>query len=51
MMRRMAVALLSMALVALAQENPAAKITVNHAVTEADGTVRMQRLVPLAAGA
>ena len=47
MMRRVAVAMLSMGLVAVAQENPAAKITANHAVTEADGTVRMQRVVPL----
>jgi acetyl esterase/lipase len=30
-----------------AQENPAASITTNHAVTEADGTVRMQRVLPL----
>lgn len=29
------------------QENPAAKITENHSVTEADGTVRMQRVMPL----
>jgi monoterpene epsilon-lactone hydrolase len=50
MMRRMAVALLSMGLEAVAQENPAAKITENHAVTEADGTVRVQRVVPLPQG-
>jgi monoterpene epsilon-lactone hydrolase len=34
------VATLSLGLVAAAQENPAAKITENHAITEADGTVR-----------
>ena len=50
MTRRFAVAVLSMGLVAVAQENPAAKITSNHAVTEADGTVRMQRVVPLPQG-
>jgi hypothetical protein len=50
MMRCVAVAMLSMGLVAGAQENPAAKITANHAVTEADGTVRMQRVVPLPLG-
>jgi monoterpene epsilon-lactone hydrolase len=50
MMRRVVVAMLSMGLVAVAQENPAAKITENHAVTEADGTVRMQRVVPLPQG-
>jgi len=33
--------------VAAAQENPVAKITENHAVTESDGTVRMQRVMPL----
>ncbi|MEK6397218.1 MAG: hypothetical protein V4734_03965 [Terriglobus sp.] len=33
--------------VADGQENPAAKITENHSVTEADGTVRMQRVMPL----
>ncbi len=27
--------------------NPAAQITTNHAVTESDGTVRMQRVIPL----
>ena len=32
---------------AMAQGNPAAAITENHAVTEADGTVRMQRVMPL----
>jgi epsilon-lactone hydrolase len=36
--------------VTVAQENPAAKITANHVVTEADGTVRMQRVVPLQQG-
>ena len=41
------VAMLSVGLVAVAQENPAAKITENHAVTEADGTVREQRVIPL----
>jgi acetyl esterase/lipase len=50
MTRRFAVAVLSMGLVAVAQENPAAKITANHAVTEVDGTVRMQRVVPLPQG-
>ncbi|MDX6461561.1 MAG: epsilon-lactone hydrolase [Acidobacteriaceae bacterium] len=50
MMRCVAVAILLMGLVAVAQENPAAKITANHAVTEADGTVRMQRVVPLPQG-
>jgi epsilon-lactone hydrolase len=50
MMRSIAMAVLSMGLVAVAQENPAAKITANHAVTEADGTVRMQRVVPLPQG-
>ena len=50
MVRCVAVAALSMALVAVGQENPAAKITSNHAVTEADGTVRMQRVVPLPQG-
>jgi monoterpene epsilon-lactone hydrolase len=50
MIRYVAVAMLSMGLVAVAQENPAAKITENHAVTEADGTVRMQRVVPLPQG-
>jgi len=50
MTSRLAVAVLSMGLVAVAQENPAAKITANHAVTEADGTVRMQRVVPLPQG-
>lgn len=34
---------------AVAQANPAASITTNHAVTEADGTVRMQRVMPLPA--
>jgi acetyl esterase/lipase len=47
MIRRVAVALLSIGLTAVAQENPAAKITSNHAITEADGTVRMQRVLPL----
>lgn len=32
---------------AQAQTNPAAAITENHSVTEADGTVRMQRVMPL----
>ena len=40
-------AMLSFGIAAAAQENPAAKITENHAVTEADGTVREQRVVPL----
>jgi hypothetical protein len=44
MTRCFAVAVLSIGLVGLAQENPAAKITANHAVTEADGTVRMDAL-------
>ena len=51
MIRRAAFALLSITFVAAAQEksqeNPAARITENHAVTEADGTVRMQRVIPL----
>jgi acetyl esterase/lipase len=47
MMRRVVVAMLSMGLMAVAQENPATKITANHPVTETDGTVRMQRVVPL----
>jgi hypothetical protein len=51
MMRSVAVAMLLMGLVAVAQENPAAKTTANHAVTEGDGTVRMQRVVPLPQGA
>ena len=50
MKRCAAVAILSMGLVAGAQENPAAKITENHAVTEPNGTVRMQRVVPLPQG-
>ena len=52
MMRRVAVAVLSMGMVAVAQEakNPAATIMENHALTEADGTVRMQRVVPLPQG-
>ena len=50
MMRWVAVDTLLTGLVAVAQENPAAKITTNHAVTEADGTVRMQRVVPLPQG-
>ena len=50
MMRCFAVAVVSMGLVAGAQENPAAKITENHAVTEANGTVRMQRVIPLPQG-
>jgi len=40
-------AMLSLGVVGVAQENPAAKITENHAVTEADGTVREQRVIPL----
>ncbi len=48
MMRRIAaVVMLSIGLVAIAQDNPAAKINANHALTEVDGTVRMQRVVPL----
>ena len=52
MMSRVAVAVLSMGMVAVAQEekNPAATIMENHAVTEADGTVRVQRVVPLPQG-
>lgn len=50
MMRCAAVAMLSMAIGVSAQENPATKITANHAITEADGTVRMQRVVPLPQG-
>jgi monoterpene epsilon-lactone hydrolase len=50
MIRSFAVCVLTVALVARAQENPAAKITENHAVTEADGTVRVQRVVPLPQG-
>ena len=50
MMHRAAVALLSMGLAAAAQDNPAASITENHAVTEANGTVRMQRVIPLPQG-
>jgi acetyl esterase/lipase len=50
MIGRVAVALLSVGLTAAAQENPATKITSNHAVTEADGTVRMQRVLPLPKG-
>lgn len=46
MMRCVAVGVLSIGLAAAAQENPAAKITANHAVTEADGTVRMERVIP-----
>jgi acetyl esterase/lipase len=45
-----AVAIVAVGVGAAAQENPAAKITVNHAVTEADGTVRMQRVMPLPEG-
>jgi monoterpene epsilon-lactone hydrolase len=47
MMHRVAFAVLTLGLAAAAQDNPAAKITQNHAVTEADGTVRMQRVIPL----
>jgi acetyl esterase/lipase len=36
--------------VSSAQQNPAAKIMENHAVTDAGGTVRMQRVVPLPQG-
>jgi monoterpene epsilon-lactone hydrolase len=51
MMRRIAIAtFLSMGLAATAQDNPAAKITTNHAVTDADGTVRVQRVIPLPQG-
>jgi acetyl esterase/lipase len=50
MIRFVALGMLSMGLLAAAQENPAAKIAANHAVTEADGTVRMQRVVPLPQG-
>jgi acetyl esterase/lipase len=50
MMRCAALVLLSIGCAAGAQENPAAKITENHAVTEANGTVRMQRVVPLPEG-
>jgi acetyl esterase/lipase len=39
---------LTLTLAARAQDNStAAAITTNHAVTEADGTVRMQRVIPL----
>ncbi|RXH55763.1 hypothetical protein [Granulicella sibirica] len=50
MMRCALLGVLSVASIALGQENPAAKITANHAVTEADGTVRMMRVVPLPQG-
>ena len=50
MIFRVVVAAMSMGCMALAQENPAAKITANHAVTEMDGTVRMQRVLPLPQG-
>ncbi len=50
MIRRITAALLSIGSIAAAQDNPAAKITTNHAVTEADGTVRMQRVIPLPQG-
>lgn len=51
MVIRVALAVLSMGLMAVAQEkNPAATIVANHAVTEANGTVRMQRVVPLPQG-
>jgi acetyl esterase/lipase len=51
-MKRVVVAsgILSVTLMAVAQENPAAKIMENHAVTEANGTVRAQRVVPLPQG-
>ncbi|WP_047494110.1 alpha/beta hydrolase [Terriglobus sp. TAA 43] len=52
-MLRVSVAVLMSAFVCggmCAQENPAANIQTNHAVTEADGTVRMQRVVPLPKG-
>ena len=50
MMRRIVLGMLSLGMAAGAQENPAAKITENHAVTEANGTVRMQRVIPLPQG-
>ena len=50
MMRCIAVSILSMGLIASAQDNPATKITENHAVTDADGTVRVQRVIPLPQG-
>ena len=50
MMRFIAVGVLSFGLVAIAQENPAAKITENHSITEADGTARIERVIPLPKG-
>jgi acetyl esterase/lipase len=50
MVRQVIVTMLSMGWMAVAQENPATKITANHALTETDGTVRMQRVVPLPQG-
>lgn len=50
MVRCVAVALLLTGSAAVAQENPATRIIENHAVTEVDGTVRMQRVVPLPQG-
>ena len=50
MMRCFAVGVLSFGFVAFAQENPAAKITENHSVTEADGTARIERVIPLPQG-
>ncbi|WP_263409463.1 alpha/beta hydrolase [Terriglobus tenax] len=47
MIRRLALLLASISFIAAAQENPAARITGNHAITEAGGTVRMQRVIPL----
>lgn len=46
-MKLLIVVMLSAVQVTAAQDNPAAKITKNHAITEADGTVREQRVIPL----
>lgn len=50
MIRRTLLTTLFLPLTVLAQDNPAAKITENHAITEANGTVRMQRVLPLPDG-
>ena len=50
MMRCIAIMVLSFGWVAFAQENPAAKITENHSITEADGTARIERVIPLPQG-
>lgn len=39
-----------MGMMAGAQENPATMITENHTITESDGTVRMQRVIPMPPG-